>query len=403
MRLSVSFEILYLPMIAALLFTSISYLLFISIIFWMNRRDFKPLLPAVSPSGSKEPPLVSFCIPARNEENVIEKAVTSALEQNYAHFEVLVLDDGSRDRTPDILTEVYRKYPERLTIIKGKDKPDKWLGKSWACHQLSSKAKGEILFFIDADVWLYPAAAERAVRSLDDFRIHFLTVWPLQKLGTFWEKLVIPLVYYGLFTLLPARYVHHNPRWLPSFLANKMAPVFAAACGQCMVFRREAYEQIGGHESVKNDIVEDVALAKQIKRNGYRMRMFHGEDAVWCRMYTSGKEMWQGFRKNFLGLFNNSVPAFVLMAILNFIIYVCPLVILASTIRTGNPLHAVLATGSLLLMLTHRIILANWYHWSKGMAFFHPLSVLWFHALGIRVLFDHYLGERARWKDRATS
>lgn len=400
-------------MISILLYISISYLLFITVIFWMNRSDFKPLLPAVSPldgrenkskeTESKEKPLVSICIPARNEENVIEKAVTSALEQNYAHIEVLVLDDESSDRTPHILIDLHKKYPERLTIIKGRNKPDRWLGKSWACHQLSRKAKGKILFFIDADVWLHPAAVERAVRSLDHFSIDFLTVWPLQKLGTFWEKLVIPLIYYGLLTLLPARYVHQDPRWLPPSVASKMGPVFAAACGQCMVFRREAYELIGGHESVKTDIVEDVALAKQIKRNGYRMRMFHGEGAVWCRMYTSGREIWQGFRKNFLGLFNDSVPVFVLMAILNFIVYVCPPAILAGTFWTGNLLHAVLSMASILLTLIPRIILARWYHWSKAMTLLHPLSVLWFHGLGIRVLFDHYVGKRVSWKERPTS
>jgi chlorobactene glucosyltransferase len=390
-------------MISILLFISISYLLIISVIFGMNRRDFEPLLPVISPANINEAPLISICIPARNEESVIERAVKSALEQHYPRLEVLVLDDESTDRTPNVLNELKEKYPGKLSIINGETKPDDWLGKSWACHQLSRKAKGEILYFIDADVWLGPAAVQRAIRSLDHFDIDFLTVWPLQELGTFWEKLVIPVLYYGLLTLLPARYVYENPRWLPSSLADRTAPVFAAACGQCMVFRREAYEKIGGHESVKQDIVEDVALAKQIRRNGFRMRMFHGEDAVWCRMYTSGVEMWDGFRKNFLAIFDNSVPKFLLMALMNFIVYVCPPIILAATIWTGNTFHALLAGASLLLMITQRVILAGWYQWSTGMAFLQPLSVLWFHVLGIRVLFDHYLGERARWKDRPTS
>ena len=389
-------------MLNILLYFAIGYLLFISVVMIMNLRDFKPMQPS-SDLPDVRKPFVSICIPARNEERNIKRSVRSVLAQKYSSFEVLVLDDESTDQTPDILNRLIKKYPEKLLDVNSKSKPNNWLGKSWACHQLSQKARGDILFFIDADVWLEPDAVNNAVQSMNQYSVDFVTIWPLQKLGSFWEKVVIPIVYYGLLGLLPTRYVHKKPSWIPASLENRTSPLFAAACGQCMIFKRSAYEAIGGHQSVKNDIVEDVALAKQIKRNGFRMRMFHGAGTATCRMYRSANEMWQGFRKNFLALFNDSIPAFVLMAIINFVVYVLPVYTFIEGLAKNNIQTAVLSAVALSLVFIHRLILARWYQWKPRMSFLHPLGVLWFHALGVCVFWDHLIGQRARWKNRPTT
>ena len=181
-----------------------------------------------------------------------------------------------------------------------------------------------------------------------------------------------------------------------------MAPFFAAACGQCMFFRKSAYQKIGGHKAVKQDIVEDVALAKQVKRHGFNMRMFHGRGAANCRMYRSGSEMWHGFRKNFLGLFNDSVPAFITMSLVNFVVYVLPLITVLLGLGFGNFLWLSLSVIALLIIFIHRMVLARWYSFQEKMAFLHPIGVLWFHMLGIAVLKDHFAGTRAAWKNRST-
>jgi len=384
------------------LYLSVGYLLCTSLVLWMNKLDFSPLLPADDPADFESPPLVSICIPARNEEDVIERAVQSVLRQTYPNVELLVLDDKSTDATSAILGKIKIDEQELLTIMTGKNKPDNWLGKSWACHQLSKKASGDILFFLDADAWLEPEAISRAVKTMDRDDVDFITVWPMQKLGTFWEKLVIPIVYYGLLSLLPARYVHRTPNWIPPSHRKRFAPRFAAACGQCMIFKKEAYYGIGGHQSVKNEIVEDVALAKQIKKHGYSMRMYHGEGAVHCRMYTSGTEMWQGFRKNFLALYNNSVLAFSVMALLNFIVYVVPFLYLPFALAGGNTTHTLLCFISIFLIYAHRVVLAYWYQWSRALSLTHPLGVLWFHTLGVQVLTDYFKGNAPEWKNRPT-
>ena len=381
---------------------ALGYLLITSFILGVNYIDFTPLLTFESNKNNASYPMVSICIPARNEEAVIERAIQSLLSQNYPNFEIIVLDDQSTDATQEIISGLKKDNPEYIKIIAGKPKPDNWLGKSWACHQLNEAASGERLLFIDADVWLEPTAVGRIVQSMKHHAVDFITVWPLQRVATFWETVVIPIIYYGLLSLLPARYVHRYPRWLPSSLKKRLAPRFAAACGQCLAFKIETYRQIGGHESVKNDVVEDVALARQIKSNGYTMRMYHGEDAAHCRMYTSGAEMWQGFRKNFLALYNNSIPAFIFMALLNFVVYVLPFVLLPFALWSGNSLNIALSSTAIGLIFLHRLLLSRWYSFSVAASFTHPLGVLWFHALGIRVLVDYFKGHAPEWKGRST-
>lgn len=385
-----------------LLYISVAYLIILSVILWSNKRNLIPLRKSNEAPISKHRPLVSICIPARNEEDVIERAVTSVLSQDYPNFEIIVLDDQSTDSTPKILKKLSNNNQYILKIINGKMKPDNWLGKSWACDQLSKKASGEILFFIDADVWLEPQAVQRAVLTMQYYSVDFLTVWPIQKMATFWEKIVIPIVYYGLLSLLPVRYVHQKPPWMPVSLAKRFAPSFAAACGQCMVFSKDVYTAIGGHQSVKNEIIEDVALARQIKRQGYKMRMHYGEKSVYCRMYASENAMWQGFRKNFLALYNYSIVAFCLMAVLNFIVYVLPFLILPIVVINGLGSATIFCLTAIFIIYAHRIILARWFHWSIPSVLAHPVGVLWFHALGFQVLVDYFGGHAPKWKDRET-
>jgi chlorobactene glucosyltransferase len=364
----------------------------------MNKGDFKPLSKKEVAASLSTTITVSVCIPARNEERNIERAVQSVLDQNYSNIELLVLDDDSTDSTPQILENIAADS-NTLTVMHGTPKPEDWLGKSWACHQLSQNAKGNVLLFIDSDVWLEPNMVSRAVTSMQNTQADFITVWPVQQTGTFWEKTVIPIIYYGLLSLLPARYVHNNPSWLPARFAHH----FAAACGQCMMFNRKAYDAIGGHQSVKQDIVEDVALAKEIKKAGFSMRMYHGQNAASCRMYISGKEMWQGFRKNFLALYNYSVPAFIIMAILNFITYVFPFGALVFSPVDYNPTVLLLSGIAVATIIIHRLILAEWFGWSKLYAFLHPVGVTWFHILGVQVLWDHFTDQKVHWKKRPTS
>jgi len=384
-----------------LLYITLGYLLITTAILYLNRLDFMSLMSSHKTYFNEQAPQVNICIPARNEVNSIERCVRSAVNQQYPNYQVFVLDDGSTDGTSKILKKLEENYPEKLTIIIGKPKPDDWLGKSWACHQLSQQCRGEILVFIDADTWLDENTISRLIRTMGHDIIDFATIWPEQDLGTFWEKVTIPLVYFALLTLLPARYVYQTPKWLPSFLRKKAAPLFAAACGQFMAFKRKAYESIGGHASVKDKVVEDVELAKNIKRAGFSMNMYHGQNTVSCRMYTSGRELWEGFRKNFFAGFGYNVPPFITMAILQFIVFVLPAIALPFLILNPNTYLLVLDIGALGLILMQRITIDRWFSWKILYSFSHPLAVCWYKSLGIRVLIDYFNNISAQWKNRS--
>lgn len=387
-------------MMTIVFYIILGYLCFTTAILLINKRDFDTLPPVPSYYFSQQAPSVSICIPARNEEATIERCIRSALYQQYPNFNVAVLNDQSTDRTPAILNRLKDEFSNKLTIIDGRPKPEGWVGKPWACHQLAEATGGEILIFIDSDTWLEPSAIARTVRTMGQNVLDFLTLWPVQILQSFWEKNIIPLIYFTLFTLLPVRYIKHSPKWLPSFLRKKMNPFFAAACGQFMAFKRSSYNAIGGHQSVYDEIVEDVALAKQIKRAGYSMNMYYGDDVVSCRMYRSSKELWKGLSKNFLAGFNYNIPLFVSMSILHLAVHLLPFLVLPFLLWFGNPTLSILCGGCCLFIIYQRLIINRWFNWSYWYAFCHPIGVGWFQLLGFYALKGYYNNEAPEWKGR---
>ncbi|GAB5408976.1 MAG: hydroxychlorobactene glucosyltransferase CruC [Balneolaceae bacterium] len=378
-----------------ILYFALFYLIATSAVLIRNSYEFKALKD-VEIRKEDPSPLVSICIPARNEENVIERCVTSALKQDYENFEVLVLDDASTDSTTEILSQL-SGIIANLKHIKGASKPDKWLGKPWACYQLSEAAKGDILVFIDADVWLEPEVIQNTVSILK--KKDALTVWPQQRLETFWENMIIPLVYFALFTLLPAKYVERPPRWMPSFFQSIFDTKFVAACGQFFAFTKSAYLHIKGHNSVKDQVVEDMELAKNLKSNGLKLQMMHGVDSVYCRMYTSHSEIWNGFKKNFLAGFGNTYE-FGFMGVLHFFVFLIPVFSLGIGFLKSDSILILLSVTTIIFIIIQRAFLSFLFKWNFSFAFLHIISVVWFQILGIVSVFNKLLGIKSNWKGR---
>lgn len=381
-----------------LLLFALLYLLVTSVVLLRNRFDFTPLVQ--NSADDKNDLKISVCIPARNEESTIGTLLDSLLNQNRQNYDIHVLDDQSEDNTQSILQSYKEKNPELLYVHSGKPKPDNWLGKPWACNQLGELSDGEIVVFLDADTTLQPDALSGIASSFKKYRLDMLTVWPKQKLMTFWEKTVIPLIYYSLLTLLPAIYVYRSPRWMPGFLKKYFDPKFAAACGQCIAFKRKSYEQIGGHKSVKKKVVEDVELAKIVKKRGLTMRMFNGMGTISCRMYENQREMLQGLRKNFLAGFGHSIPLFLSAALLHLVVFVLPFITIITSFISGNIVLFYLSVASVTIILLHRLILSIWFRWDPIFSFTHPLGVLWFQRLGLIKLSDFFTGRSSTWKGR---
>lgn len=382
----------------------LSYLAIATVILFRNRFDLLPLenLPANSIKSDENRLSIEICIPARNEENTIRRAVQSVLQQDYPHLHLTVLDDESSDRTPQILAEIQALNPQKVTVIRGKPKPEGWLGKNWACRQMSQQTNADWLLFMDADVWLQKHTLSHLAQNIKRYGLHGATVWPKQHLYTFWEKVLIPLMYYALFSILPANYVYRAPRWMPAFIRKQYAPAFSAACGQFLAFERKAYESIGGHERVNDQVVEDVELARALKMKGFRIRMFHGGMTVHCRMYEGEPEIRQGFRKNFLAGFGNSLLLFAASAMLHLAVYVLPFMLLPLLqFYPFSPFTGIWVPVSVLAVLAHRFWLSRWYGWDYWPALFHPLAVLWYQFLGLLALRDYFSAKPVEWKGRS--
>jgi chlorobactene glucosyltransferase len=369
-----------------------------SVIFLRNRYFFT-VLPDIKPDDEKLK--LSILIPARNEEAVIEVVTRSACNQAYKHLEVIVIDDKSDDNTAEILNRLRKEFPDKLKVIQGTEKPDSWLGKPWACHNLSKAASGDIFMFIDADTELNADIADKMVAAFKNQNIGMITLWPEQKLRTFSENMILPLVYFALLTLLPVQYVHRKPRWMPPGLYRIFSPLFAAACGQCIAFRKESYIKIKGHETVKSEIVEDVALAKAVKHQGMSMRMYSGINSISCRMYTTEHEIFQGFRKNFFAGFSYRIIPFLFMALLHLFVFVLPFVILPLSVIYGKADWFFFSTAIITVVLYQRLILSIWQNWNPFYAITHPLAVLWFQKLGVTTLIDHTFKRTITWKKRS--
>jgi chlorobactene glucosyltransferase len=256
----------------------------------VNVLVFPRLRQSRSEALAQEAAHTAALIPARNEARAIGDTVRGLLAQQPPIGRVLVLDDGSTDGTAAVARAAADGDP-RLTILHGSPLPTGWLGKNWACHQLS-QAAGEgarTLLYTDADVLWRPGALAAVLAEHTRSGTDLTTVWPTQQTETWGERLVVPLMALAIFAYLPVLGVHHT----------RFASL-AAANGQCLLFNREAYAAISGHAGVRADIVEDVAFARRIKLAGRRLRMADGAGLVVCRMYRSWSEVRDGFAKNIL-------------------------------------------------------------------------------------------------------
>lgn len=249
-------------------------------------------LPDRQQSGDLLTSTVSVIIPAYNEADNIEACVRSVL-QNTAlaaePLEVWVVDDQSSDDTLTIAQTLQQTLSDpRLRVLAGKPRPEQqtWMGKNWACVQAATHATGEFLLFLDADVRLKPGAIVAAVETAQRKQVDLLTLCPEIVCGCLAEWLVQP----WMMSLLIAGFDFNE--------VNDPQAEAAFAAGMFMLFRRTAYDQLGGHQAVADQTVEDVELARRLKQQGLKLYYAVGADLAAVRMYRSLAAVWEGWTKN---------------------------------------------------------------------------------------------------------
>ena len=366
----------------------LSILFLIAVISVVNALTF-PILKKETPF---ETPLVSILVPARNEAGQIARTLRSLEEQTYPDFELILLDDGSSDGTMKIAQQTLEGNP-RTKVISGQPLPPGWLGKNWACHQLAQQAQGELLIFTDADVHWAPKALSAIVSLLQQMRADMLTVWPTQRTETWSERLVVPMMMFVITGYLPEILVRYTP-W----------QVFAAANGQCLLFRRAAYDQIGGHQSVHDNIIEDMGLARGIKQSGFRLVMALGNRLIDTRMYTNWREVRDGFAKNILAGHGGQPFYLLLSAIFHWCLFLVPWVLLMiGLLSSGSPGWLWLAGTSVLLGLGIRGLSAGITHQRIQDALLLPVSIVLMTIIAARSLLWFFRSGGPDWKGRAVS
>ncbi len=351
-----------------------------------NHRSIQPFTAHSLPAAY---PRLSVLIPARNEAHTIQACLESLLNQDYPDYEVIVLNDHSTDETPQIVWQMCQKYP-RLRLIEGAPLPEGWLGKHWACHQLAQVASGDLLLFTDADTRHAPTTLRESVNMLLEQRLDLLTALPAQTMHTWGEKLVVPMVMFGPFLFLPLA-LAHRLQWSPLVLA----------VGQFMLFRRLAFEAIGGYAAVRHHAVDDVAVARRLVGHGFRWRLADGSRHISTRMYRSLSEAIDGFTKNIFPFFGYRLLLFLIAWYWIAIAFLSPILSFLAHLLYP-PLAFYPFSWSLLevlqTLLLFRVVYLR-FHLPTYMALLYPIHSLMLVWIGARSLLFTLTGQ-ATWKDR---
>jgi hypothetical protein len=326
---------------------------------------------------------VAVLLPLRDEAARVTPCLTALLAQDgVPHLRIVVLDDGSTDGTADVV----RSVAPQVTLLTGGDLPTGWLGKPHACHQLAAAVPdADVLVFVDADVVLAPSAVASAVALLRDADVALLSPYP-RIVGS--GRLVQPLLQWSWLTFLPLRAMERSPR-----------PSLAAAGGQLLVLDRAGYDRAGGHAAVRDDVLEDIGLARAVKRSGGRIALADGSSLATCRMYDSWRELTDGYTKSLWASFGSPAGAAGVVTVL-LLLYVAPAVAATAALAVGAVGPALVALAAYLIGVAGRVVSARatgGRAWPDALA--HPVSVLIFAWLVVRS-FTLRRQRRLTWRGR---
>lgn len=287
-------------------------------------------------AGVHATPMVSVLVPARNEAANIEACVTSLLQQDYANFEVIALDDDSGDGTGEILDRLAAQDARLRVLHNCAPLPAGVNGKSRACSLLAKEARGEWMLFVDADTLHQPNSIREGILRALSLNVALFSAIPRQITGTWGERLFLPagfaLIYNG---------VSLWRMWRSMGLRGANA----AAIGQYLLVKRDAYEAAGGHTAIQDKILDDVFMGVNLKRNGHRIAITDGPWVV-CRMYRGFNDMVMGFSKNAFAILNGSLPLSAVFIAFTLGVFFLPMALWAAGVA---PVTAPLAIALALL------------------------------------------------------
>ena len=370
----------------------------------IKSRKRMRLLTRPAPALPDPPPRVTVLVPAKDEQGRIEPCLRSILSQDYPDFDVVVIDDRSGDDTASILQRIASRDPRvRVVHVRPGELPRGWGGKNYALHRgvaLARARDNAWLLFVDADVQLEPDALRGALAVALNREFDLVSLLPRFVGRGFWEVLLQPLA--GAATCAMFLVVYTNTDFMPTAFAN----------GQFMLVRREPYENIGGHESVRGELSEDTAIAQRLKRAGYRPRLGWGDAFASVRMYDSLGSIVRGWGRNFfIGTRGRPWRIFGAIAFVVLCCFSSYAAVAWGVYRNAHPLIGIGGWGWIASGAAHWLLmtyLLGWvYAWSgarRWHALLFPLGAVVLLAIFARALVNCATGRvewRGTWYSRA--
>ena len=316
---------------------------------------------------------VSVLIPMRNEEENVKGCLSSVLAQKGLDtLEVIAIDDGSTDNTSN---EV-KAFPS-VELISGEKLPDKWLGKLWACQQLAEKSSGDYLVFVDADVRLSDYAVVNSISKMGNW--DFISPYPRQLTSGFVQKIFQPLLQWSWLSSVPL------------LIAQKYSiKSMAVANGQFLIIKRDAYFKSGAHAGIKTEVLDDLMLARNLLKQGYKGGVAEASNIATCHMYKNKMELFKGYQKSLWKAFG-SVPGTILAIALLIVTGILPIISTALGSTSGLAAFGLITLSRMISSLRTGSL--------PNSAIFHPLAILM--LLGL-ILFSWYgkITNTITWRDR---
>ena len=344
---------------------------------------------AIDPPGGLVWPSVTAIVPARNEAANVAATVEALRAQEYPDLKIIVIDDQSTDATAPIV-EALESEIRGLRLIRGVERPEGWVGKTWAVHQGAIEAAGEWLWFVDADMGLDRRALVSAVSAGEDSGADLVSLLPGVRCETFWQATIA------------ASFLQLLGQLYPLDRVNDPARPEAIAAGGFLLVRRSAYRNAGGHAAVAHAIIEDIELARRVKATGGKLLVRLAPDLTWTHMYGRFGEIWRGLRKNAYAGMEYQPHKYVTGAIIALILAWAPWVAAGLGLVEGRSptialgIWGILAQAVATVPILVFLRLPYWY----GLTL--PAGISAYVAIATSSVWHHHRG-RILWKDRAIS
>ncbi|NHJ04397.1 MAG: glycosyltransferase [Candidatus Heimdallarchaeota archaeon] len=278
-------------------------------------------------------PFVSVIVPTFNEESNIVKCLKSLRSLDYSNYEIILSDGGSIDSTIELAAPFVDK------IIIENEVPDNWVGKNYGCNLAYKVARGDILLFTDADTYHEPDSLSKTVSVLKQKNAGLVSLLPYQRLEKWWES-IIPIYYILSHVASQGKKNVNNPEKSDCYMAS----------GQYLLFDREIYERIGGHENLKGSIVEDFAFARVIKMETKALYYMDNHNLISARMYPdSVKHCWTGIKKCLYAGTKLTPPRRIIFTLLHILWGIFSPIAIAISVLFGTNLMIVLSSVSFVI------------------------------------------------------